>query len=51
MLLFPNLNSQDMNPSFKNFNWIKDEINFKNGKLKTGYPVVDAAMSQLWNEG
>ncbi len=52
MLLFPNLSSQNMNPSFKNFNWMEDEINFKKWKTsKTGFPVVDAAMSQLWNEG
>ena len=52
MLLYPNLSSQNMKPSFENFNWIKDEMNFKKWTSgKTGYPVVDAAMKQLWNIG
>ena len=41
-----------MKPSFEKFNWIKDEMNFKKWTSgKTGYPVVDAAMKQLWNIG
>ena len=52
MLLYPNLNSKNMKTSFKNFIWINDHENFKKWTFgKTGYPVVDAAMNQLWNIG
>ncbi|EFJ29038.1 hypothetical protein SELMODRAFT_92414 [Selaginella moellendorffii] len=36
----------------KNFPWRNDEIHFKAWKLgKTGYPLVDAAMRELWSTG
>ncbi len=52
MLLFPNLNFENMKSSFNNFNWINNLENFQKWKLgETGYPLIDASMKQLWETG
>jgi deoxyribodipyrimidine photo-lyase len=48
----PGLPSEPLRPAFADFPWVKD----KNGlaawrKGMTGYPIVDAAMRELWHTG
>ena len=52
MILFPDLFFKNIKEHFNNFHWEENKTNFqkwKNGE--TGYPIVDAAMKQLWNCG
>lgn len=53
-LLFhnPQITHRPFNSTFANFAWVKNEAGFKAWtKGLTGYPVVDAAMRQLWSTG
>ena len=49
---FPELATRNWNPSFDDFQWTFDERQFRAWtKGQTGYPIVDAGMRQLWQEG
>ncbi len=49
---FPDLGSRNWNASFNRFEWSFDEDLFRAWtKGQTGYPIVDAGMRQLWQEG
>lgn len=49
---FPNLATQNFNPQFNHFNWQKDMPALKAWQQgKTGYPIVDAGMRELWQTG
>lgn len=49
---FPDLASRNWNASFDNFEWSFDRNLFEAWtKGLTGYPIVDAGMRQLWQEG
>jgi deoxyribodipyrimidine photo-lyase len=49
---FPELATRNWNPSFDDFQWTIDEQQFSAWtKGRTGYPIVDAGMRQLWQEG
>ena len=53
-LLFhnPEITHRPFNAAFANFAWVKNEDGFRAWtKGLTGYPVVDAAMRQLWSTG
>ena len=49
---FPKINSENLKSNYDNFKW---ENNIKHIDLwkqgKTGYPIVDAGMRELWNTG
>jgi len=49
---FPETSTQPMNPKFtKNF-WKTDKVNLKKWQQgKTGIPIIDAGMKQLWESG
>lgn len=49
---FPQLCQQNMRTEFDRFPWIKSEANLKRWQAgKTGYPLVDAGMRELWQTG
>jgi deoxyribodipyrimidine photo-lyase len=49
---FPRMLSEPLMGKFKEFDWDKDEEAFEAWtKGRTGYPIVDAGMRQLWHEG
>ena len=53
-LLFhwPTLPEKSFNKKFENFKWLEDKkglLNWQQGK--TGYPIIDAGMRQLWQTG
>jgi deoxyribodipyrimidine photo-lyase len=49
---FPQTVSAPLNQSFANFRWRKDPRALKAWQQgKTGYPIVDAGMRQLWTTG
>ena len=49
---FPSLPKQNFQPKFNKFPWIKNESFIKSWqKGKTGYPIVDAGMRELWQTG
>lgn len=49
---FPELPSKNYQTKFNNFPWSNDEEAFNNWKRgQTGYPIVDAAMRELWQTG
>ncbi|MDQ0994842.1 deoxyribodipyrimidine photo-lyase [Phyllobacterium ifriqiyense] len=53
-LLFnnPKLHEDNFNESFDSFEWISSARNFNAWKTgRTGYPIVDAGMRQLWQTG
>ena len=53
-LLFhnPHITHRPFNPAFSNFEWRNDEAGFRAWtKGLTGFPIVDAAMRQLWTTG
>tara|TARA_A100001015_G_scaffold9116_1_gene11178 strand:+ start:136 stop:1560 length:1425 start_codon:yes stop_codon:yes gene_type:complete len=52
MFLYPNLDKKNIKKNFNNFKWNDDQENFKAWtKGNTGYPIVDAAMKELWDTG
>lgn len=49
---FPRTLDEPLREQFKQFPWVRDAKGFDKWKRgNTGYPVVDAAMRQLWAEG
>ena len=49
---FPNIPDQPLRPKYANFPWLDDPQNLKNWQFgKTGYPMVDAGMRQLYETG
>jgi deoxyribodipyrimidine photo-lyase len=49
---FPHLTDQPLRKKYENFPWREDKDNFDNWRRgKTGYPLVDAGMRQLWETG
>ncbi len=49
---FPNLPKQSFRPRFHNFPWKKDLSHLTTWqKGRTGYPIIDAGMRQLWHIG
>ncbi len=52
LTLFPNLDTKNIKSDFDKFEWIDNTYNFNKWKKgETGYPIVDAAMKQLWKTG
>ena len=52
MYMYNDLDTKNIKVNFNNFNWNNDENSFKAWcRGNTGYPIVDAAMKQLWNTG
>ncbi|MFD1744335.1 cryptochrome/photolyase family protein [Rhizobium helianthi] len=52
LVAFPKLGEKNWNDRFDAFPWTFDEIAFEAWtKGKTGYPIVDAGMRQLWRHG
>ncbi len=49
---FPKLATQNINQKFNNFSWQKNKSMLKKWQQgKTGYPIIDAGMRQLWHTG
>jgi deoxyribodipyrimidine photo-lyase len=49
---FPQMASDPLNPAFANFRWRDDPHALQAWQEgKTGYPIVDAGMRQLWTTG
>ena len=49
---FPSLPTENLNPRFGKFPWVKDQVGLKAWKSgRTGVPIVDAGMRQLWKTG
>jgi len=49
---FPSLPNKNFNPLFDNFPWHHDKTLLKAWQQgKTGYPIVDAGMRELWQTG
>ncbi len=49
---FPNMEVEPLNKSFEQFPWQQNESLFKAWTQgRTGYPIVDAGMRQLWKTG
>ena len=49
---FPNIPDQPLRPKYAKFPWLDDPQNLKNWQFgKTGYPMVDAGMRQLYETG
>ncbi len=49
---FPHTDTEPLSEKFKNFPWKRDETLLKAWREgKTGYPIVDAGMRQLWQTG
>lgn len=49
---FPRTIDEPLRENFKDFPWVKNKAQFDKWKRgETGYPVVDAAMRNLWAEG
>ena len=52
MFLYPNLDKKNIKENFDHFKWNESEENFRAWtEGNTGYPVIDAAMKELWNTG
>ena len=48
----PGIKEKNIQPKFDNFPWVKNDSHFEKWKTgKTGIPIVDAGMRQLWNTG
>ena len=46
------MQSENLQSKFDNFNWDNSKIKFKAWcKGETGFPIVDAAMKELWETG
>ena len=49
---FPTIPDQPLRPKYANFPWLNDPDNLKRWQFgKTGYPMVDAGMRQLYETG
>ena len=49
---FPSLPTKNLNPRFEKFPWVKDQVGLRAWKSgRTGVPIVDAGMRQLWKTG
>ena len=49
---FPDMLSENLNRKFDSFPWDNNEELIRSWKLgKTGYPIVDAGMKELWETG
>ncbi|MDF1586791.1 deoxyribodipyrimidine photo-lyase [Rhodospirillales bacterium YIM 152171] len=49
---FPDLAERPMRPEFERFPWRDDEAGFRAwSRGRTGYPMVDAGMRELWHTG
>ncbi len=49
---FPSLPTKPMRPEFEHFPWVEDDALLKAWQRgRTGYPIVDAGMRQLWHSG
>ena len=49
---FPNLPNKNLQTKFDNFPWRKDKTLLNSWqKGKTGYPIIDAGMRELWKTG
>jgi deoxyribodipyrimidine photo-lyase len=49
---FPNISDQPLRPKYASFPWLDDPDNLKRWQFgKTGYPMVDAGMRQLYETG
>ena len=49
---FPDMLSENLNRNFDSFPWDNNEELIRSWKLgKTGYPIVDAGMKELWETG
>ena len=49
---FPNINNKNLKSQFDNLKWNNDKKNLHLWQLgKTGYPIVDAGMRELWQTG
>jgi len=49
---FPETSTQPMNPTFTKAFWKTDKVNLKKWQQgKTGIPIIDAGMKQLWESG
>ena len=52
MYLYPDLNTSNIKKQFDDFDWNEDKSLFNLWtKGKTGYPLIDAAMRELWETG
>jgi deoxyribodipyrimidine photo-lyase len=52
LLHFPNLPTEAIRPEFKNFPWQENKEIFKRWSAgKTGFPIIDAGMRELWSTG
>ena len=49
---FPKINKQNLKEQFNKLDWnVNDELLLKWKKGKTGFPIVDAGMRELWETG
>jgi deoxyribodipyrimidine photo-lyase len=49
---FPSISDQPLRPKYANFPWLDDPDNLRRWQFgKTGYPMVDAGMRQLYETG
>ncbi len=49
---FPQMTERNLNPAFERFPWMDSEKRFKAWSSgRTGYPIVDAGMRELWATG
>ena len=49
---FPQMENGNLRKQFDNFKWVKDEKKLTKWKMgKTGYPIVDAGMRELYETG
>ena len=49
---FPKITEKNLQTKFDNFKWEGNDESFKRWKIgKTGYPIVDAGMRELWLTG
>ncbi|WP_182201428.1 cryptochrome/photolyase family protein [Paraliobacillus salinarum] len=52
LVTFPHVEDEPLKEEFKYFTWKKDQDHFDRWKYaKTGYPIVDAGLRELWETG
>lgn len=52
LTIFPDLATRNFQPGFDHFDWLEDSETFKTWTVgRTGYPIVDAGMRELWQTG